>query len=75
MDFVKQKWSVYYPQSPFRFFFLDEQFNAQYKTDKLFATVLWLFTAIAIVSHVLDCLAYHFLQLQKEIRRSVFGKY
>ncbi|HKC37373.1 MAG TPA: ABC transporter permease, partial [Chitinophagaceae bacterium] len=49
MDFVKQKWSVYYPQSPFRFFFLDEQFNAQYKTDKLFSTVLWLFTAIAIV--------------------------
>jgi putative ABC transport system permease protein len=49
MDFVKQKWNTYYPQSPFRFFFLDEQFNAQYKTDKLFATVLWLFTAIAIV--------------------------
>jgi len=49
MDFVKQKWSTYYPQSPFRFFFLDDQFNAQYKTDKLFATVLWLFTAIAIV--------------------------
>ncbi|HEU5165188.1 MAG TPA: ABC transporter permease, partial [Chitinophagaceae bacterium] len=49
MDFVKQKWGTYYPQSPFRFFFLDEQFNAQYKTDRLFATVLWLFTAIAIV--------------------------
>ncbi|HEX6169946.1 MAG TPA: FtsX-like permease family protein, partial [Chitinophagaceae bacterium] len=49
MDFVKQKWSAYYPQSPFRFFFLDERFNAQYKTDRLFATVLWLFTAIAIV--------------------------
>ena len=49
MDFVKQKWSAYYPQSPFRFFFLDERFNAQYKTDRLFATVLWLFTAIAII--------------------------
>ena len=49
MDFIKQKWSTYYPQSPFRFFFLDERFNAQYKTDRLFATVLWLFTAIAIV--------------------------
>jgi len=48
MDFVKQKWNNYYPQSPFRFFFLDEQFNAQYKSDRLFATVLWLFTAIAI---------------------------
>jgi len=27
------------------------------------------------LSHVLDCLAYHFLQLQKEIKRSVSGKY
>jgi putative ABC transport system permease protein len=48
MEFVKQKWSIYYPQSPFRFFFLDQQFDAQYKNDRLFATVLWLFTAIAI---------------------------
>ncbi|TAL40396.1 MAG: FtsX-like permease family protein [Chitinophagaceae bacterium] len=48
MDFVKQKWSTHFPQSPFRFFFLDERFNAQYKNDRLFATVLWLFTAIAI---------------------------
>lgn len=49
MDFVKQKWNTDFPKSPYRFFFLDEQFNAQYKNDRLFATVLWLFTAIAIV--------------------------
>ena len=48
MDFVKQKWNDHYPQSPFSFFFLDERFNAQYKSDKLFSTVLWLFTGIAI---------------------------
>jgi putative ABC transport system permease protein len=49
MDFVKQKWGAYFAESPFRYFFLDEQFDAQYKSDKLFATVLWLFTVIAIV--------------------------
>lgn len=49
IDFVKQKWNADFPKSPYRFFFLDEQFNAQYKNDRLFATVLWLFTAIAIV--------------------------
>jgi putative ABC transport system permease protein len=49
MGFVKQKWNAHFPESPFRFFFLDDQFNAQYKNDRLFATVLWLFTAIAIV--------------------------
>jgi putative ABC transport system permease protein len=65
MDFVKQKWSAYYPQSPFRFFFLDEQFNAQYKTDKLFATVLWLFTAIAIVIACLGLLGLSLFTIAK----------
>ena len=49
MDFVKQKWNTYFPESPYRFFFLDERFNAQYANDRLFATVLLLFTAIAIL--------------------------
>jgi putative ABC transport system permease protein len=49
MDFVKKKWTAHFPASPFNFFFLDQQFDAQYKNDKLFATVLWLFTAIAII--------------------------
>jgi putative ABC transport system permease protein len=49
MNFVKQKWNARFPESPFSYFFLDDRFNAQYKNDKLFATVLWLFTAIAIV--------------------------
>ena len=48
MDFVKQKWDLHFPESPFQFFFLDDRFNAQYKNDRLFSTVLWLFTAIAI---------------------------
>ncbi|MEI9945765.1 MAG: ABC transporter permease [Chitinophagaceae bacterium] len=48
MDFVKQKWTARFPESPFSYFFLDQRFNAQYKNDRLFATVLWLFTAIAI---------------------------
>jgi len=49
MNFVRQKWNGYFPQSPFNFFFLDQRFDAQYKNDQLFATALWLFTAIAIV--------------------------
>jgi putative ABC transport system permease protein len=49
MDFVKQKWDTYFPQSPYQFSFLDERFNNQYNGDKLFSTVLWLFTVIAII--------------------------
>jgi len=49
MEFVKQKWNARFQDSPYQFFFLDERFNAQYNNDKLFATVLWLFTVIAII--------------------------
>jgi len=49
MNFVKQKWNAYFPESPFNFFFLDQRFDDQYKNDKLFAAALWLFTAVAIV--------------------------
>jgi putative ABC transport system permease protein len=48
LEYVKQKWNVHYPQSPFSYFFLDERFNAQYNNDRLFSSVLWLFTIIAI---------------------------
>lgn len=48
IDQVKQKWNASFPQSPFSYFFLDERFNAQYNNDKLFSSVLLLFTLIAI---------------------------
>jgi len=46
---AKQIWSAQFAQSPFYFFFLDDHFNEQYKTDKLFSTVLWWFTVLAII--------------------------
>jgi putative ABC transport system permease protein len=49
MNFVKEKWNNYFPESPYQYSFLDEQFNNQYKGDKLFSTVLLLFTMIAII--------------------------
>ena len=47
--FVKEKWNARFPESPFQFVFLDQYFNAQYSNDRLFATVLTLFTALAIL--------------------------
>lgn len=49
MDFVKSSWNKNFSNSPFNYFFLDEQFDNQYKTDRQFTTVLWLFTLIAIL--------------------------
>ncbi|MES1216364.1 MAG: FtsX-like permease family protein, partial [Bacteroidota bacterium] len=75
--FVKQKWTSYFPQSPYNFFFLDQRFNAQYNNDKLFATVLWLFTAIAITIACLGLFGlslYTIAKRKKEISiRKVLG--
>jgi putative ABC transport system permease protein len=49
VDRAKKTWSAAFPQSPLQYFFLDEYFNRQYKNDELFSTILWWFTALAIV--------------------------
>jgi putative ABC transport system permease protein len=49
MDFTKKTWNTHFPESPYTFFFVDERFNNQYKGDRLFSTVLWLFTIIAVI--------------------------
>ena len=46
---AKQKWNIAFPESPFQYFFLDDHFNTQYKSDHLFSAVLWLFTLLAII--------------------------
>ena len=46
---IAEKWLLAFPESPFVYNFLDDTFNAQYKNDRLFSTVLWLFTLLAIV--------------------------
>ncbi|HEY6503047.1 MAG TPA: ABC transporter permease [Chitinophagaceae bacterium] len=77
MEFVKQKWTSHFPESPYNFFFLDQRFNAQYNNDKLFATVLWLFTAIAILIACLGLFGlslYTIAKRKKEISiRKVLG--
>lgn len=67
MDFAEKKWKASFPESPFRYVFLDEYFNRQYKNDQLFATVLWLFTVIGIV---IACLGLFGLSLYTIAKRS-----
>jgi putative ABC transport system permease protein len=77
MDFVKQRWNARFPENPFRFFFLDDQFNAQYANDRLFATVLLLFTAIAIIIACLGLIGLSIFTIAKKSKeisiRKVLG--
>jgi len=45
---IERIWKQTYPEDHFQYFFLDEEFNAQYKADQAFGRVFTLFTMLAI---------------------------
>ncbi len=74
---VEKTWSKYFPSDPFNYFFLDDSFSKQYKSDEMFGSVFSLFAFLAIV---IACFglsglsAYNVLQRRKEIGiRKVMG--
>jgi putative ABC transport system permease protein len=46
---VKATWDEVLPDSPFDYFFLDETFNQQYKSDQRFERVMGVFSVLAVV--------------------------
>jgi len=74
---VEKIWNDYFPQNPFSYYFLDDSFNAQYKTDSAFGKVFGLFSFLAIsiaCFGLLSLSAYNVLQRTKEIGiRKVLG--
>jgi putative ABC transport system permease protein len=45
---IEKIWKQTYPEDHFQYFFLDDEFNAQYKSDQAFGRVFTLFTFLAI---------------------------
>ena len=74
---VGKLWDKYFPESPFSYFFLDESFNAQYKSDEMFGKVFGMFSFLAILIACFGLLglsAYNIIQRTKEIGiRKVLG--
>jgi putative ABC transport system permease protein len=46
---VRQRYDEFYPGNPFDYFFLDDYYNQQYKSDELFGKVYSLFSLLAII--------------------------
>ncbi len=46
---VERKWTEIYPGNPFDYFFLDEFFNQQYKSETQFQSLFSVFSVLAIV--------------------------
>ena len=74
---IQTIWSKYFPADPLNYFFLDETFNQQYKSDALFGKVFGVFAFLAILIACFGLLglsAYNVLQRAKEIGiRKVLG--
>jgi putative ABC transport system permease protein len=74
---LKQLWKTYFPYSPFEYWFMDEAFDAQYKSDR---TSQFLFNAFTGLAILISCLGLYglvsliTLQRTKEIGiRKVLG--
>ena len=74
---IEKLWGKYFPSDPFKYFFLDDSFNQQYKSDELFGSI---FTVFAMLAILIACFglsglsAYNVLQRRKEIGiRKVMG--
>jgi putative ABC transport system permease protein len=67
----------FFPNDPFSYYFLDDQFNHQYKSDQQFGNVFTLFAFLAILIACFGLLglsAYNILQRTKEVGiRKVLG--
>ena len=71
------KWEKSVPNRPFSYFFLDEDFNSQYRAEERFGTLFLYFSALALFISCLGLLglsAYSVLQRTREIGiRKVLG--
>ena len=74
---VEKIWIRHFPSDPFSYFFLDETFDHQYKSDSQFGMVFGFFASMAILIAcfgLLSLSAYNVIQRSKEIGiRKVIG--
>ncbi|WP_111672255.1 ABC transporter permease [Algoriphagus litoralis] len=67
IDFAESEWKKFYPEEPFKYFFLDDFFNSQYKADQQFYLIFNFFTGLAIF---IACLGLFGLSSYESIRRT-----
>ena len=74
---VEIRWNKFFPDAPFDYSFLDQKFDAQYKSDQEFGTIISVFAIISIIIAGLGLLglsSYSVFQRTKEIGiRKVLG--
>ena len=74
---VQEKYNSFFPGNPFEFYFLDDYFNKQYKSDEMVGKVFGSFSLLTILvtaMGILGLFSFMVIQRTKEISlRNVFG--
>jgi len=74
---IKTEYDSFFPGNPIEYFFLDDYFNQQYKSDQMFGTIIGLFSGLAIFITALGIFglaSFNAVQRTKEIGiRKVMG--
>jgi putative ABC transport system permease protein len=74
---IKLHWAQFFPGNPFEFFFLDEYYDQQYRSDETFGNIFGMFAGLAIFITVLGIFglaSFNAVQRIKEIGiRKVLG--
>ncbi|GAB3266481.1 ABC transporter permease [Larkinella harenae] len=77
IDRVKEKYQAFFPGNEFSYFFMDEQFNRQYREDQIFGKITSFFSFLAVLIASLGLFglsSYTITQRAKEIGvRKVLG--
>jgi len=58
LEELDAKWSSLYPNVPFKYYFVDDNFRAQYAKDEQFAMIINLFTIVSVFIGILGLVAY-----------------
>lgn len=48
LAFLEREWHIIFPDFPFEYYFVDEDFDTNYSTDKKFAITIYIFAILAI---------------------------
>ena len=77
LDLIHTRWSTYFPESSFDYFFLNSFFDNQYKTDKRYGNIVGVFTGLAFFISVLGLWALAAFTASKKVKevgiRKIFG--
>ena len=77
LNSIRNTWNSYFPEASFDYFFLDQYFNDQYKSDHRFGMIVGIFTALAFFIAILGLWALAAFTASKKVKevgvRKVLG--